>query len=290
MEIKRYQVNEEAGSVSCGAPSVELEARLQQFLEYRSARAENLFAMEGERCVGTLYGIILPNDLYEINSITTKNAGDFERVGGALLEYALKNNQDRQIESAGWNKEEDVSYNMLVHQWGFYIHSQKVFVHRALVDFRNPYRDPFVYRNFFEAGKDAFVAAIAKVNAHSMDGALVSAEPETELNELIEQAASAFDGSRWQLAYLNGELAGLVFPQLYIGDPDQGTIFHVGVSSEYRGQGWGKILHAKGLDELRRAGAAQYVGCTDVENVPMLQAFKANGCKQKGVRQIYRLK
>ncbi len=107
------------------------------------------------------------------------------------------------------------------------------------------------------------------------------------MDECIAHAASAFDPEAWKLALLDGHVAGMVLPQLYFDAPEQGSIFNIGLVPEYRGRGLGRLLHARGLHDLKHLGATRYVGSTDILNVPMRRIFAANGCTEKGVRRIY---
>ena len=109
-----------------------------------------------------------------------------------------------------------------------------------------------------------------------------------EWSNRYDHAAVSFDGKLWKLAFMNGELAGLILPQTYPDAAEEGSIFNIGLVPDCRGRGLGKVLHANGLEVLARVGAVRYVGSCDIHNAPMLRVFAANECVQEGVRVIYR--
>jgi ribosomal protein S18 acetylase RimI-like enzyme len=81
---------------------------------------------------------------------------------------------------------------------------------------------------------------------------------------------------------------GILIPKIFDDIPEEGTIHTFGLFPEFRGQGLGKILHAKGLEVLSELGATRYVGSTDRQNEPMIATFQANGCQKMGLRRQYR--
>ncbi len=83
---------------------------------------------------------------------------------------------------------------------------------------------------------------------------------------------------KWLVAFISGNPIGYVFPQQFWDKPEEGSIFDIAVLPNFQGKGYGKILHAKGLEMLAEMGVENYVGSTEVENLPMIAIFLANGC------------
>jgi len=100
----------------------------------------------------------------------------------------------------------------------------------------------------------------------------------TEFDVLVEFAASAYAPEHWLIAFKDGSPVGYVFPQRYWDAPEEGSIFAIGVLPEFQGRGFGKIIHAKGLEILSELGMVRYAGSTETKNSAMIAIFLANGC------------
>jgi ribosomal protein S18 acetylase RimI-like enzyme len=107
-----------------------------------------------------------------------------------------------------------------------------------------------------------------------------------KLTGWTEHADEALNLKNWLLAYRDGKLAGAVFAQRYFDKPEEGSIFFIGLTPEFRGKGLAKILHAKGLELLSNEGCTGYVGSTDIQNTAMIAVFKANDCTLTTIRKI----
>jgi GNAT superfamily N-acetyltransferase len=105
---------------------------------------------------------------------------------------------------------------------------------------------------------------------------------------LIEYAGKRFDPTWWRIAYVESEPAGVVLPQAFEKRDNEGTLFYVAVRPAFRGRGYGRVLHAAGLEFLSRKGIVKYVGSTDARNFPMLAVFQTNGCRQTGTQLFYK--
>lgn len=112
------------------------------------------------------------------------------------------------------------------------------------------------------------------------DGAKVQAE---EMYKDLEQME--YDPVWWQLAFTrNGELVGLVMPTK---SPTYATIGYIGVVPEQRGRGYIDILLQQGTTILNQAGADVIRADTDVNNLPMANAFKRAGYEPFARRREY---
>lgn len=114
--------------------------------------------------------------------------------------------------------------------------------------------------------------------------------PRLDFGEIIQYAGDEFDPERWFLVSLNSDIAGLVMPQVL---PDSkgsvGSLFYFGLIPEYRDKGYGRILHARGLEYLAAWGVKQYFGSTDVMNHSMIRIFTLHDCEKMGIRKLFKL-
>ncbi len=162
---------------------------------------------------------------------------------------------------------------------GFAIKQRKAYFDLALENYRSTYSSIFTYRSLIELGEERFAEILGR--AAEGDPFEETPDPLAALHELIDSAGAAFDASRWKIAYVQNEPVGAVLPQIYPDSATRGTLFYIGVLPEYRGRGYGRMLHALGLEELSRHGATRYVGSTDERNVPMIHVFRANKCNPR---------
>ena len=107
-----------------------------------------------------------------------------------------------------------------------------------------------------------------------------------KFDSLVEFAGTAYQPKHWLIAYREGTPIGYVFPQRYFDIPEEGSIFDLAVVPEFRSNGYGKILHSKGLEMLASMGVTNYVGSTEIQNERMIAIFLANGCTLTKVRMI----
>jgi RimJ/RimL family protein N-acetyltransferase len=112
-------------------------------------------------------------------------------------------------------------------------------------------------------------------------------QAQNELQDLIRAAGDRFDPSQWLVASNLAGTIGVILPQRFSDRPHWGTLFNIAVTPAFRQLGWGRVLHAYGLERLRLIGVERYVGSTDVRNQPMRRVFESNGCHALGVRECY---
>ena len=313
--IRTLQSGEEHMWVRSGSPGLpehEIENRAKQFVNRLHLHPEDpscfLVAMDNETCLGRLRGVLVHDNLYLIMSVTTTPevdggqkrenetdggmAAEISPVALALIADAIARNSGREIEAVNWNRPEDAAFDAMLRISGFRVTCEKAFVERNLSDFDFTAigaPDAFSYKTFAQAGRETFVETLAGILEQNVNRDMNLKDPETELDECVAHAGTAFNPATWKLALLDGKIAGLVLPQLFHDAPEEGSIFNIGLLPAYRGRGLGRLLHARGLDDLKRLGATRYVGSTDIVNVPMRRIFAANGCREKGVRRIYRM-
>jgi GNAT superfamily N-acetyltransferase len=166
---------------------------------------------------------------------------------------------------------------------------QKQYARRDITGYKSPYSDPFEYRSIVEIGMDEVCRTMIPFNENKSAPDRF-AQARIEFDELIEYAGTAYKPEYWYAATLGNKIIGVVFPQRYWDKMEEGSIFHIGVLPEHQGKGYGKILHAKGLETLATMGCTGYVGSTEIENARMISVFLANGCKLTAVREVERLR
>lgn len=112
----------------------------------------------------------------------------------------------------------------------------------------------------------------------------------------IEQIMESLEnelGPEWRASCFifrkSGEPIGLSIPIIEQGTVDEGRLFYFGVVPEWRGKGYGTILHRISLSVLKEIGASTYVGSTDEANHHMIGIFERNGCRLRDRKGIYRI-
>lgn len=112
----------------------------------------------------------------------------------------------------------------------------------------------------------------------------------------IEQVMESLEnelGPEWRThCYIfrkSDEPIGLSIPIIEQGTADEGRLFYFGIVPEWRGNGYGTVLHRITLSVLKGIGAVTYVGSTDEANRHMIRIFEQNGCRLRDRKGIYRI-
>lgn len=247
-----------------------------------------LLAVENGRPVGRLEGAFLNPKLYFVRELLASDRADRNAVDAALLSYLGASFAADGIEVLSWDRPDAAHVNVALERAGFVVNKEKVFVERNLDDFEARHEDPFVYRSLAEIGEDRFLEVMTEAATGDPFEDVSSRDPRTDFRDLINYAGASFDPTWWRVAYLERDPIGVVLPQVYSDRTNEGTLFYVGVLPEFRGRGFGRVLHASGLAFLAAKGIRRYVGSTDARNLPMIAVFRANGCGQTGRQLFYR--
>ncbi len=292
MNVRPMKPGEERLWVGCGALPDTNEERLNRFRDSLERNPEQpvcfLMAVRDGTCIGKLRGSMIHANLYVIRSVTVDAPERFERIGSELVRAAIEANRHRQVEAMNWKQIENEPFDRLLRGCGFSVFIEKSVYTRSLVDYVNPWPDPFEYRSLSDTGDDAFVEVIQRVHSDNPNRDAKREDPAGDLRESIDEAGQAFDPSQWWIAVVDGWPVGFLLPQIFPDSPEEGTIFNIGIVPEFRGRGWGKVLHARGLKSLADRGATEYIGSTDLLNAPMRKLFDLNQCREIGIRRIYR--
>lgn len=195
--------------------------------------------------------------------------------GGDIMLQAMTDDDPRALimEAGGWS-----------------VRTRKMFVSRELGNDLPEMGDVSGWRftSMEDMGAEAFAQHLV---AASEGDPFDQATPETadaQLAELVTFAGEMFDPSRWVLVSDEAGDVGMILPQQFAGEDDEGALFYLGVFRERRGAGWGRQLHAWGLRQLRDMGLGTYMGSTDEANAPMAKIFAANGCETKLIQTFFR--
>lgn len=268
-----------AGEVQASLPDLTERVRRE-----RTDERSFLLAFDGPRCVGRLEGTFLNPTLYFVREIYSTDGPHAPGIEEALCAYLRASFVRDRVSVLTWNVPESEPINSALRRSGFEVRRRKVFVERSIAGYESPYEDAFTYRSLDVVGRERFVRIMAEASEGDPFEDSAERDVDREFQELVEYAGKRFDATWWMTAKLGRDTVGVVLPQVFPKRDDEGTLFYVGVRPGFRGRGYGKVLHAAGLEFLSRHGVAKYVGSTDERNAPMLSVFRANGCARTGTQ------
>ncbi len=229
--------------------------------------------------IGRMLGNMAKPSLYVVRACEVRTPGTEAEVGVACGQYLLRTFGESDTELLLWaSPDNEVLYKSLT-EAGYQVDRKKAYVERTVLGYRSEHEDPFTYRSLEDVGTDAFVEAMTLAALGDPFEDVTERDPRADFDQLVSYAGERFDPAMWHLAYLEDKVAGVVLPQPYPSEKKDGTLFYVAVVPEFRGRGYGKILHGVGLTQLATQGVEKYVGATDMRNAPMLRIFQANGCR-----------
>ncbi len=247
-----------------------------------------LIALDGTRCVGRLRGRFLNPRLYFIRELVASEGAGSEEVAKSLCGFLAGSFSADGTEILGWDRPEDDATNSAMEAVGFVVGRRKVFVERNIAEYESPYEDDFTYKTLAELGEERFLELMARASEGDPFEDSTARDTLADFRELVDYAGDKFDPTWWRAAYRNGTPVGVVLPQEFADRDAEGSLFYVGVLPQFRGHGYGKRLHAAGLEFMARNGIEHYVGSTDSRNMPMLAVFAANECKSTGTQLFYK--
>lgn len=247
------------------------------------AKKEMLFAVENKNLVGTLKGNFITEKLFNIIEIKILKNSLTESIYTAFCHYLFS----LDIEILSWDKPEKETLNKHLEKSGFEIYKKKLFFEKNLENYFRPYDNLFEFKTLTEVAEKAFIEMM--VNASVGDPFEdMSSNPEKEFQELVDYAGEKFNSDWWKIVYLNNMPIGVILPQIFAHTSDEGTLFYLGIIPEFRGKGFGKIIHSIGLDFLRSKNILKYKGSTDIENKSMISIFRKNDCLQTASQLIFK--
>ncbi len=256
--------------------------------EYFSNEERDLFLLGylDNSCIGQIKLFFVHNKLFQFSKLKVKNG--YSKTGTkAFTDYLYENCCQNNITILSSDKSQDTSFNLLLEGQGFIRDKSKAFVERDLKDYSSPYPHNFIFKSLAELDKQFFIKIMSQA-AIGDPFEEVGENPEDDFNELIEGAGNKFKPELWKIAYLNNQPIGVFLPQEFADIAQAGTLFYIGVIPEFRGKGFGKILHAEGLSILANNNIHTYKGSTDIANKPMLKIFEQNNCNLKLTQYFYK--
>lgn len=149
----------------------------------------------------------------------------------------------------------------------------------------------FILKSLEDVGEAEYIKAILEVSKSTLDerinfdreskGALAQAEENFKDLQQMD-----YKSSWWKLIYDKNDnsLIGLVMPTIA---PSFGTIGYIGVVPEKRGKGYINTLLTLGTKILLDNGTTIIKADTDVNNIPMADAFIKAGYNQFATREEY---
>ncbi len=247
-----------------------------------------LIALDGARCAGRLRGKFLNPRLYFVRELLASDDAEFDDVASSLCTVLSDSFAEDGTEILAWDRAADHATNRALEAAGFVVGRRKVFVERGLSGYESPHEDVLEYRTLAELGEERFLEIMTEAARGDPFEDVTERDPRGDFRELVDYAGDRFDPTWWRAAFQDGKPVGVVLPQAFADREAEGSLFYVGVFPDRRGRGFGKMLHAAGLEFLARNGIERYVGSTDSRNTPMIAVFTANGCSRTGTQLFYK--
>jgi len=140
-----------------------------------------------------------------------------------------------------------------------------------------------IFCSLAELGEDRFLSYLIEAATDDPE-ASAATSPEQEYQELLAHAGEAFDPHAWGVVFLGEQAVGVLLPQVFFDKPSEGTLSYLGVMPDFRGKGYGALLHQWGLHLLAQQGVTRYIGSTGHKNIAMQRVFERNGCRRLAAR------
>jgi len=218
-----------------------------------------------------------------------------EKIAGEIFTSFVKHIKNL----SGWkelkimlNHNMEFDLNKYLPEMNFYLQSQKQYFWKDLMEMDIEACEKDVskleYKTLPETGDKDFVKLFQKIQSSSLNSDSIedALEPEKAFQGLKDP--ERFSPDLWVIAYKDNKPVGIVLPGIEKNrKPLRGFIQFIGVLPEYRGAGTGKILLKKGILEMAKLGAEEYMGSTETPNIPMMKVFSALGCHKANLYNMW---
>ena len=225
----------------------------------------------------------LEKHLYEFEKfqlVNTKNIRLVNLLSEKFYSFIKKN----KIVVMTENTARDRNQNRFMRGCGLKImYSKKLFT-RNLRTFTSVYTDNFEYKSINEIGNRKFSELFKVCIKDPIEKYIQFRKYEIRIKKLFR---SVYTIDNWKVATLKNENVGIIMPHIFPEDLKLGTLLEIGLKPEHRGKGYGRVLHAHGLEILKQMGAKKYLGSTETTNHAMLRVFELNGCKKWFIRHFF---
>jgi GNAT superfamily N-acetyltransferase len=247
-----------------------------------------LIALDGSLPAGRLSGRFLDKQTYLVRELRCAEGFPVSEVEDALLAFlgrSLARDGALVFTSDSPKNAELVG---ALERAGFTVEKKKALVGRGLEGELPGQGIGFAFVPLAEVGRRRFVEVMTEAAEGDPFESMEGRDADADFEELVELAGNRYDPWSWFLALVDGEVVGVLLPQILPDAESEGTLFYVGVLPRFRGRGYGRALHAAGLSMLAERGAVGYFGSTDTRNEPMLRVFARNGCERRSTQLFFR--
>jgi ribosomal protein S18 acetylase RimI-like enzyme len=287
IKVRPLKRGEENLWVLLGIEDSEKESRTSSLARYLAENpnlaCENyLLAYDQDRVVGKMSGVLEATG-YMATKMVVALGIDEMKVSNALFQYVQTFGH---LQALSWvDRTGDYSWREILTRNRFSVFQDKHYYRKEIASYLAPYDSGLTYKSMKEVGEAEMLRVLKLTYVDNPNRNFTT--PEQDFRSHQESAGKLFDPQSWFIAYLNTKPVGVLLPQRFEDIPEEGTLMGLGVVREHRGRGFGRILHAKGLEILSQQGAIDYIGSTDIENQSMICIFVANGCREIGIRTTH---
>ena len=92
----------------------------------------------------------------------------------------------------------------------------------------------------------------------------------------------------WELALIKKEPVGVVVPAYLDDRRDSAGNLYVRVIPIMRGQGFGRLLHYRGLEIISKRGVRNYLSSCDCLNLPMIKIFESLNYRLVAIQHYFK--
>jgi GNAT superfamily N-acetyltransferase len=225
------------------------------------------------------------NNLYEFDYFKIDEAKQsiLNIAGKKLYNYC----KTKSIVLSTDNRDYDIPIVQFLENNGFKIKYSKILYVKNLGEHKFLYKDIFEYESIDEMGLEKFLKVFKQVVEDDPER---DVDPEIYFNDLVEMAKEKYEPNNWKTVIEDGRYIGIIMPQIFPGQFDEGGIYNIGLIPDLRNKGFGRIMFSKCLDILKELGVKKYIGSTNVLNLPMIRVFELSGCNEWFQRNIYEAK
>jgi ribosomal protein S18 acetylase RimI-like enzyme len=286
--VRPLKRGEEMQWASIGIPQNEMALRCQKLTDYLASNPtlppeHYLLAYTGEKLVGKMSGI-LESTGYVATNVHVIEGIPRNAIAEALFAHVVPFGN---LQALSWAREDNADWRKLLKESRFAEKDDRAYYRRKLSGFTSPLENRFLYKSLREIGETEFLAVYGGTYFGNLNRNFNNTSPELDFRSHIESAGNLFDPNHWYVVFEANLAIGVLLPQRFPDTPHDGTLMSVGLLPEARNKGFGRILHAMGMEILAGQGATDYIGSTDIQNVPMRKIFEWNGCEIIGIRTTH---
>jgi RimJ/RimL family protein N-acetyltransferase len=226
----------------------------------------------------------LEKNLYEFEKFRLISKD--KKIKSRLMERFYAFVKKNEVEVMTENTVRDRNQNKFMKECRLKIKYSKKLFTRSLRNFKSGGADNLKYRSLPEIELNQFFSLF---KACVEDPIKKFDQFKKYINKMKKLIHNTYDIENWKAVSLNNVNIGIVMPHIFPEDSKLGTLLQIGLKADYRGKGYGRKIHARGLELLKEMGAKRYLGSTETTNYAMLRVFELNGCRKLFIRHFYLL-